>query len=194
MTELLAHEVIVEEKVDGANLGLSVDESGELRAQNRGSYISRNSAAPQFRTLFPWLAAHEISLINALSPNLILFGEWCYAVHSVRYSKLKDWFLAFDVYDRCRTEFWSASRRDDLARGLGIATVPLLARGRFDLGGLQGLLGQSKVGEGPAEGLYVRREEGGRLISRAKLVRPEFVQSMDEHWSKISLRVNKLAA
>jgi hypothetical protein len=30
----------------------------------------------------------------------------------------------------------------------------------------------------------VRREAGGRLIQRAKLVRAEFVQAINEHWSK----------
>ncbi|MFX8075086.1 RNA ligase family protein, partial [Acinetobacter baumannii] len=36
---LLSGEVIVEEKVDGANLGLSLGEGGTLRAQNRGQYL-----------------------------------------------------------------------------------------------------------------------------------------------------------
>ena len=33
---LLAGEVVVEEKLDGANLGFSLATDGELRAQNRG--------------------------------------------------------------------------------------------------------------------------------------------------------------
>lgn len=36
---LLSGEVVVEEKVDGANIGFSASEDGELRAQNRGSYL-----------------------------------------------------------------------------------------------------------------------------------------------------------
>jgi len=48
--ELLSHDVLVEEKVDGANLGFSVDEHGTLRAQNRGTYLSldagRGSGSP----------------------------------------------------------------------------------------------------------------------------------------------------
>ena len=36
---LLARELTVEEKVDGANLGISFDSSGNVRAQNRGGYL-----------------------------------------------------------------------------------------------------------------------------------------------------------
>jgi len=37
--ELLNGEVVVEEKIDGANLGLSLAPDGSLRAQNRGQYL-----------------------------------------------------------------------------------------------------------------------------------------------------------
>jgi len=191
-SELLSGDVVVEEKIDGANVGFSVDEQGTLRAQNRGSYLSREHASPQFKPLFRWLAAREREMADALFPNLMLFGEWCYAVHSVTYCKLPDWFLAFDVYDRSRREFWSTDRRNALVAGLGLSPVPQLARGHFNLVGLRALLDESRVTEGLAEGLYVRRETPERLISRAKLVRPEFVQAIGEHWSRQRFRVNTL--
>lgn len=191
--ELLAGEVIVEEKVDGANVGFSVDEEGRLRAQNRGSYISRAHSHAQFRPLFRWLAPRQDALADALFPDLMLFGEWCYAVHSVRYTRLPDWFLAFDIYDRGSQVFWSAARRDELVRQLGLALVPPLATGRLDLAGLQRLLGQSRLSDTQAEGLYVRRDSEETLVARAKLVRPEFVQAIDEHWSRRALETNALA-
>ncbi len=88
--------LVVEEKVDGANLGLSVAEDGKLRGQN--------------------------------------------------------------VYDRAQGTFWSVERRNELMRQLDIAVVPELAGGRFDLDRLQQLLGRSKLSDGPAEGLYLRRK------------------------------------
>jgi hypothetical protein len=133
------------------------------------------------------------TLAAALSPDLILFGEWCYAVHSVRYTRLPDWFLTFDVYDRARAEFWSAARRDTLARNLDLAVVPQLAAGVFDIAEVVALLRRSSLTDGPAEGLYVRRDEGDRLVARAKLVRQEFVQTIDEHWSRKAMRTNALA-
>ena len=37
--ELLSDDVVVAEKIDGANLGFSLDDSGRLRVQNRGQYL-----------------------------------------------------------------------------------------------------------------------------------------------------------
>jgi hypothetical protein len=124
----------------------------------------------------------------------MLFGEWCYGVHSVRYSRLPDWLLAFDIYDRGAGRFFSASRRDEFFAQLGLAVVPRLGAGHFDLEGLRTLLGQSRVGDVPAEGIYLRVDEGDWLAARAKLVRPEFVQSIGEHWSHRKLESNQLAA
>jgi ATP-dependent RNA circularization protein (DNA/RNA ligase family) len=192
--ELLAHVVVVEEKVDGANLGFSTDEDGYLRAQNRGSFLDLDAPQGQWKPLKRWLAIHRHTLTHALAPHLMLFGEWCYAVHSVRYTRLPDWFLAFDVYDRAKGEFWNVERRNELARRVGIAVVPELGRGRFDIAGLKLLLEKSQLTDGRAEGVYVRREAEGRLIARAKLVSPEFVQAIDEHWSKRGLVENLLDA
>jgi ATP-dependent RNA circularization protein (DNA/RNA ligase family) len=191
--EFLAHEVIVEEKVDGANVGFSVDAAGELRAQNRGSFISGETRHAQFKPLLPWMEERRELLAQALASHLMLFGEWCFAVHSIRYARLPDWFLVFDVYDRARAEFWSAERRDALARQLRLSSVPRIAVGRFNLPGLQRLLGPSRLGENPAEGLHIRREEADRLVARAKLVRPEFLHSIEEHWTRRPLETNSLA-
>lgn len=188
----LAADVLVEEKVDGSNLGFSVDAHGILRAQNRGTYLNLESTSGQWKPLKRWLSTRRFGLVEALTADLILFGEWCYAVHSVRYTHLPDWFLVFDVYERAAGKFWSAARRNQLARELDLAVVPELGRGRFDLDGLKGLLGQSRLTDGPAEGLYVRREQDGHLLQRAKLVGAEFVQNIDEHWSKRRLEPNQV--
>ncbi len=193
VNELLAGEVVVEEKVDGANLGFSTDEHGTLRAQNRGAYLDLDAPQGQWKPLKRWLSTRRHALADALGPDLMLFGEWCYAVHSVRYARLPDWFLAFDVYDHSAGEFWSVDRRNELAATLDIVTVPELSRGRHSVESLKNLLGNSHVTDGPAEGLYVRSEVGGVLTVRAKLVRAEFVQAIEEHWSKRALEENQLA-
>lgn len=193
VSELLAGEVVVEEKVDGANLGFSVDEHGELRAQNRGTYLDLDAPQGQWRPLKRWVGSRRHALVDALWPDLVLFGEWCHAVHSIRYSRLPDWFLAFDVYDRVQGEFWSADRRNALAQQLDVVTVPELDRGHQTVESLKRLLTRSRLTDGAAEGLYVRKEDCGVLRSRAKLVRAEFVQAIDEHWSKRTLEENQLA-
>src|SRR5882724_5119213 len=40
IADFLSDEVIVEEKVDGANLGLSLGPDGRVRAQSRGNYLA----------------------------------------------------------------------------------------------------------------------------------------------------------
>ena len=192
VAEMLSHSVVVEEKVDGANLGFSVSEDGELRAQNRGSYLSKESAHSQFKPLWPWIARHHDALCDALWPDLMLFGEWCHAVHSIHYDRLPDWFLGFDVYDRRSGEFLDSTRRDALLAGLGLHAVPLIGRGLFDLRGLTSKLGRSALTDGPMEGMVVRREEHGRTVARAKLVNAAFTQAIDAHWSKGALVKNVL--
>jgi len=189
--EFLSGEILVEEKVDGGSIGLSLDPQGNIRAQNRGTYLGHRSHH-QFDPLWPWIDTHRIALRNGLAPDLILFGEWCYAQHSIHYDRLPDWFLAFDVYDRNVGEFWCVSRRNELVDSLGLERVPALTEGAFALPQLVGLLGESKLTSGPMEGIYLRREEGGRLIARAKIVRAEFTQNICEHWSKNTFRRNAL--
>ena len=188
----LSGEVIVEEKIDGANVGISVDEDLTIRVQNRGQYLSPAHPAGQFRTLFAWLQPRHDRIVDSLFPNLMLFGEWCYAVHSVRYLGLPDWFLAFDVYDREKGAFWSVERRNELAAALDIATVPLLHRGTASVQELLGLMTRSRFTQGPADGIYLRREEQDWLAGRAKLVRQDFIQNIDQHWSRRALERNAL--
>lgn len=190
----LDRHVIIEEKVDGTNLGISLDSDGRLRVQRRGALLRREDQA-HLGPFWGWLAAHEASLLTCVGAERILFGEWCFAVHSVRYAQLPDWFLAFDIYDRTARRFWSAERRNALLNEFGFARVPLIATGRFELRELQGFLEcTSQLGSPHPEGLYVRRDEGAWTAGRAKLVRPEFAESIGEHWTHRVLTANRIAS
>jgi hypothetical protein len=189
-TELLRRPVALEEKIDGACIGISLSPTGALRVQNRGSYLDQDSH-PQFRSLWPWLAAHDTALRHALTSDWILFGEWCFAQHTVYYDALPDWFLAFDVYDRQTRRFWSRERRNELAQQAGVATVPFLGRGAFDRGDLEKRFGQSRLSSEPMEGLYLRWDEGPWLVARAKLVRASWIEFDETHWSKRPLQPNR---
>lgn len=189
----LQRPVTVEEKVDGACIGFSLDPAGRIRVQNRGSFLEPGGA-PQFRPLRAWLAPREPALAEALGPSLILFGEWCYARHSVAYDALPDWFLAYDVYDAAAGRFWSRRRRDAFIHRLGLTSVPILAEGVFDRQSLRTLCGPSRLGSTPAEGVYLRWDDGDWLAARAKLVRPGWMQEDEGHWSSRPLEPNRLAA
>ena len=191
---LLSRDVVVEEKLDGANLGLSLSPDGALRAQNRGQYLS-DPHTGQFARLPAWLTQHESGLRTVLRPELMLFGEWCAARHSLGYDALPDWFLLFDVYDRSIGRFWSTSRRNALAAEAGLSTVPLVSSGLTTLAALKQLLVDtpSRYRAGlPLEGVVVRRESGEWCEARAKLVRPDFTQAIDTHWRKRTIDWNRV--
>jgi hypothetical protein len=187
----LRHPVIVEEKVDGANLGICFDSHGNLLAQNRGSLVDRGTKG-QFAPLWKWLANRETRLFDTLVDRLILFGEWCYARHSIHYTRLPDFFLAFDVFDKSEQRFMSCRRRNDIAAELDLATVPMVGEGVFSLGEISSMIGPSFLYDGPMEGIYLRQENPTWLIQRAKVVRAEFVQQIGVHWSKQPLVANRL--
>lgn len=190
----LTHTVVLEEKVDGANLGFSVGANGEVRAQNRGQYLARPFTG-QFSRLNAWLAMREEALSDALGEHLMLFGEWVAAVHSLEYAELPDYFLVFDVYDRLERRFWSTTRRNVLAGQLGLRPIQQLGAGHFSLHSLRQRIDatQSTYRDGVCEGIYLRYEDANWLQDRAKLVHPDFVQSMGEHWRARALRWNTLA-
>ncbi len=187
----LSQSVIVEEKVDGANLGISFDTHGNLLAQNRGSLVERGTKG-QFAPLWTWLSGRESYLFDALEDRLILFGEWCYARHSIHYTRLPDFFLVFDVYDKHEQRFMSSLRRDEIVGELKLATVPKVGAGDFRVGEIPSLIGWSCLYDGPMEGIYLRQENSSWLSQRAKVVRAEFVEQIGEHWSKQSALPNRL--
>jgi hypothetical protein len=71
--------------------------SYEIRFQNRSHYVTTETAS-QWKTLDQWKRQHQEALYSFLTPNLILFGEWSYSKHSIHYTRLPDYFLAFDMY------------------------------------------------------------------------------------------------
>lgn len=197
--ELLTGGVVLEEKVDGANLGISLSPEGELRAQNRGQYLAEPPAG-QFARLPAWLVLRGSAIGDALLEHadhgLMLFGEWCAARHSLDYTRLPDWFLLFDVLETTTGRFWSSIRRNALAAQMGLATTPQLASGRFKLAELTAKVDSwpSRFRDGPLEGIVVRRESAEWCERRAKLVRADFTQAIGEHWRSRRLEWNRLAA
>jgi len=144
------------------------------------------------------LAVHaqtiQTELLAHANHELMLFGEWCAARHSLNYDRLPDWYLLFDVYDQATQVFWSSVRRDALARRLGLVTVPRLSRGRYTLGQLKAKLVEepSRFRDGELEGIVIRRESPTKCIQRAKLVRASFTQRIEDHWRSRSIEWNRV--
>lgn len=188
---MLSNVITIEEKIDGANLGISFTADGDLLLQNRGQYL----IAPfegQWKKVSLWLSAHENELLDIFEDKYILFGEWCYAKHSLYYSKLPDWFIGFDVYDIAAHKFLDVSLRNQLLQRAGISIVPKIECRKITMEDIPKLLRQSAYGTCPCEGLYFRYDSDGWLEIRAKYVRRTFVQSMDKHWRSGQIQTNHL--
>ncbi|KAJ7492048.1 ATP dependent DNA ligase [Mycena latifolia] len=197
-TAALSGHVVITEKVDGANMGFWLSPERELRIQNRSHYVSPSSHE-QFKKLGMWPDAHRAELLRVLgrdahfASRYVLYGEWLAATHSIPYARLPDRFMAFDLYDRS-TDSWAD--RKTLAALLADTTiqmVPLLYEGPLpseaDLRSMVQL--SSKFWDGRIEGIYVKVERDGQVVSRGKVVRADFIAG-NEHWTKGNLRMNEL--
>jgi hypothetical protein len=207
-TELENRYLVIEEKLDGANAGISFDAEGRLWLQSRGHFLTGGVREKHFNLFKQWAHCHAAALRSALTDRYVLYGEWLYAKHTIFYDLLPHYFLEFDVLDTQTDIFLSTDRRRELLCGLPIASVPVLWRGHArSLEELVALVGPSlykgpdwrerllqaaaSKGQGAErvwretdrsdlmEGLYVKVEEPGeRVVERYKYVRADFLTSV----------------
>lgn len=190
----LSREVVIEEKIDGANIGFSLAKEGTIQVQNRGNYLFPPYTG-QFSRLENWINLHGQELKKMLDENIIIFGEWCAARHSLSYSNLPDWLIFFDVYDRKSEHFWSSTRRDEFIKKSKTFSAPIIAKGKFSENQLIEIMNcnLSQYRKGPMEGLVIRQDTTDWCESRAKLVRPDFTQAIEKHWSSRRIEWNSLS-
>ena len=129
---LAGRQIVVEEKLDGANAALSFAGDGSLLLQSRGHYLQTDQMGGrerQFNAYKQWARAHEAALMQLLDDRFIVFGEWLYAKHSLYYDALPHWFCEFDVWDRSAQQFLDTPRRHALLADVPVVSVPLLYSG-----------------------------------------------------------------
>ena len=205
---LVGQHLVVEEKLDGANCGLSFDDDGQLLVQSRGHYLTGGAREKHFNLLKSWGAVHEDALFDVLGSRYVMYGEWMYAKHTVFYDRLPHYLLEFDVFDTEQQVFLSTAARRDVLDGLPVVSVPVLYDGPAPehLDDLLALVGPS-LGKSTqwrealrqvavqhrldpelvaaqtqpsdlSEGLYIKVEDGDVTTGRLKWVRAGFVQSI----------------
>lgn len=191
--------LVVEEKLDGANVGISFEDEGTLRLQCRGHYLEGGPGEVQFALLKPWAQTHQGWLWERLGTRYTLYGEWLYACHTVFYDQLPHYLFEFDLLDTETGIFLSTARRREHLAGGPVVSVPVLREGKFgSLKELLKLVGPSlyKSDGGLSEGLYVKWEEDGEVKGRYKWVRSGFIQTILDsgtHWKDRPLVPNLLA-
>ena len=120
--------LIVEEKIDGTNVGIHFSENGEIVLQCRGHLITEGMH-PQYDLFKQWAVVKRNVLEERLEQRFILFGEWVYARHSIFYRQLTHYFFEFDIYDKEAKAFLDLRQRLKLLDDTGIATVPIVHQG-----------------------------------------------------------------
>ncbi len=196
--------LIVEEKIDGTNVGIHFSSDGHLVLQCRGHLITEGMH-PQYDLFKQWTVVKRSVLEERLEDRYILFGEWMYARHSVHYRTLPHYYFEFDLYNKHVEAFLSLELRMALLEDTNIETVPVVHIGVVARDGLAKLIGPSRFDshfENPVtkradnlvEGLYLRTEAGGAVTGRAKFVRPEFVEKVKQstHWQHQAVVPNLL--
>lgn len=125
--------IVVEEKIDGANCGISFSDDGDLLMQSRGHYLLGHDKK-HFDLFKQFCKNWENELFDVLTNRFIMYGEWMYALHSIYYDKLPSYFMEFDIYDKFNKVFLSTEKRMEIIskiKNVKIQSVPVLESGSF---------------------------------------------------------------
>lgn len=128
-SEIRGRHVVLEEKLDGANSGVSFVSEGDMRLQSRGHFLTGGYRERHFDLFKQWAAAKERTFWEVLGTRYIMYGEWLYAKHTVYYDALPHYFMEFDVFDRETGKFLDTPSRHRLLEGTGVRHVPVLYSG-----------------------------------------------------------------
>jgi hypothetical protein len=204
---LRGRHLVVEEKVDGANCGISFDAQGNLLLQSRGHYLLGGPRERHFDLFKQWAHSIADALRPILADRYVLYGEWLYAKHTIFYDRLPAYLLEFDILDTQRDEFLSTPRRCELLAPSPLFPVRILHEGpATSLKELTTLVGPSAFISGShletlrdlclrrrldpdtilaqtdpsrtMEGLYIKVEEDGVVKDRYKFIRPTFLTTV----------------
>ena len=200
--------LVVEEKIDGANVAVSFDDGGGLLLQSRGHYLTGGVRERHYDLLKQWAGVHRDALWAVLGSRYVMYGEWMWAKHSIYYDALPHYFMEFDILDRSTGVFLDTPGRQRLTAQMPVCSVPVLATGWFAVkDDVLALLGPSRFitaghldslrrtaerlgldadqvrrqteATTAMEGLYVKVEENGCVTDRVKWVRNTFTQTQE---------------
>lgn len=199
--------LIWEEKLDGANTGISFSGDGVIQLQSRGHFLMGGVGERQFDIFKSWSQVIAPSLWNVLGTRYIMYGEWVYAKHSIFYDALPHYFFEFDIFDRESKKFLSTSKRHEMLANVPVQSVPVIRTGQaktvidiektispslYKTDNWQASLEKAAHSSGVefqqalletdntnlSEGLYFKLEDDDHVIERYKFVRAEFLQTI----------------
>ena len=178
----------VQEKIDGANMGISWLNDGPV-LRNRENILKKGyskiktPAKQQFTSAWNWIHEHEddIKEIEKLwmSP-VTIYGEWMVAQHSIEYDKLPDWFIAYDIWSVNDHQFLSPEMVDKLLSETSILSIKpnkttftsmseIILKSEMD----------SQYRSGMVEGIVLKTSKDEFLDQTWKVVNKHFVRRDD---------------
>lgn len=131
-SEIKGKYIVIEEKIDGANVAISFGENNELLLQSRGHYLTGGFKERHYDLFKQWACVHQDSLFKILGQKYIMFGEWMYAKHAIYYDNLPHYFIEFDIYDKEKKFFLDTNRRKELLKDTKIVSAKVLKEGVFN--------------------------------------------------------------
>lgn len=188
---LLNIPLIFSEKMDGSNCCLTSKE-----------IFARSHNGPPSHPSFDYLKSLHGKIKYNIPKNMSIFGEYCYALHSIFYDLLPEYFMVFGVREDDTNTFLEWELVKWIAQDLNLPTVPILQEKTISSAEeLEKEINRfmkekfSRYGE-TKEGVVVWKADGFKVdqaaLSVAKMVRANHVQT-DQHWSQQEVVPNRLA-
>ena len=181
----LGDHLVFTEKLDGSNLCMT-----------RSDLFARSHSGPPAHPSFDLAKALHAQIRWSIPGWFSVFGEWCYAVHSIEYEALPAYFHVFGVRNDDSGEWSSWDHLGVMCKSWGLTRVPLLHQSHVSSAKeLQDLVerfgAEPSVYGGEREGVVIRvarhfRDDQFHLRC-AKWVRADHVQT-DDHWKHQEIR------
>jgi atypical dual specificity phosphatase len=202
--EILTNEnTWVEEKVDGANSGISFYEDNPV-IRNRSNILQkgksghlRTPAKIQFAPIWNWFYENrekfeKLRDLCGYEPSV--YGEWLYALHGIEYDALPCYFMAYDLYDWEKCIFVQTGRARQLLGEAGFQLTPLLYNGAVPSYEFLEKFMEAKSDFSTLdkrEGVYIKVCDHEKVVARFKWVRSDFIQGC--RWDERKITKNRLA-
>lgn len=133
--DLFQKHLVIEEKIDGSNTGISFNSDCELFLQCRGHFLKGGGDWPEFDQFKVWANTWKDYLFDILTDRYIMYGEWMGTFHSVFYDNLPHFFMEFDLWDKKDKCFLSTERRHKIVQSAAIPlySVRVIKEGKFNI-------------------------------------------------------------
>ena len=190
LKRLLSGSVVIEEKMDGSNVGIIRHAKG-FSLQKRNSLVG-TSVHAQFDYFHNWANGAARERIMSVPSGTLIYGELLYATHHIYYDRLPEYFLVFDV--RHGKKWMKYDERKEFCERHGFHMVPLVDRGNFTKDDLRDIVPEHSAHGDVCEGVVIKRYAKHGYF-RGKIVKPGFIQAInedDEHWSRKEVQKNKI--